>query len=110
MSQPGRKLGPHFVASLNHPHPLYCQETPASEASGLLGVVTRGFREVGRSRPLGVPSLAVLSLALMVPAVKAQTVIIFAGGSIGATGRITPENPLVGGLIHLSLGRCGCAC
>jgi hypothetical protein len=43
-------------------------------------------------------------------AAKAQAVIIFPSGSIGATGRITPENPLVGGLIHLSRSQCGSAC
>jgi hypothetical protein len=105
MSQPWQKLGLHFVP-LKFPQ-SYCLETPASEAFGLLGAVTQVFRVAGRSRPLGVLSLAVLSLGQMAPAAKAQTVVIFRSGSIGATRHITLENPLVGGLIHSILSQCG---
>jgi hypothetical protein len=105
MSQPWRKLRAYFV-SLKFPQRSYCLETPASEASGLSGAVTEVFREAGRSRSLGVLSLAALSLGLMTPAAKAQMVIIFPS----ATGHITLENPLVGGMIHLILSQRGWTC
>ena len=105
MSQPWRKLRAHFV-SLKFPQLSYCLETPASEASGLSGAVTKVCREAGRSRSLAVLSLAALSLGLMASAAKAQMVIIFPS----ATGHITQENPLVGGMIHLILSQCGWTC
>jgi hypothetical protein len=85
----------------------YCPETPASDAPGLFGVVTKVFGETERSRPLVVLSLAVLSLGLMVPAAGAQTVISFLREFTGATGRMTPGNPLVGGSIHFNLSQGG---
>jgi hypothetical protein len=78
-----------------------------SDAPGLLGEVTKVYGETERSRPLAVLSLAVLSLGLMAPAVRAQTVINVPGGFTGATGHITLEIPLVGGSIHLNLSQCG---
>ena len=109
MSQPWRKLRAYFV-SLKFPQLSYCLETPASEASGLLGPVTKFFRGAGRSRSLGVPSFGVLSLGLMAPAAKVQTVITFLSGFTGATGHITPENMVVGGLIPLIPSQCGWTC
>jgi hypothetical protein len=109
MSQFWRKLRAHFV-SLKFPQLSYCLETPVSKASGLSGAVTKVFREAGRSRSLGVLSLAALSLGLMAPAAKAQMVIIFPSGFTSATGHITLENPLVGGMIHLILSQCGWTC
>jgi hypothetical protein len=52
---------------VTHPQLSYCLETPAAEASGLLGAGAKGFCETGRSRALVIPSLAVLALALMAP-------------------------------------------
>jgi hypothetical protein len=46
----------------------------------------------------------------MAPAAKAQMVIIFPGGFTSATGHITLENPLVGGMIHLIPSQCGWTC
>jgi hypothetical protein len=109
MSQPWRKLRAYFV-SLKFPQLSYCLETPASEASGLSGAVTKVFREAGRRRSLGVLSLAALSSGLMAPAAKAQMVITFPGGFTSATGHITLENPLVGGMIHLIPSQCGWTC
>ena len=87
MSQPWRKLRAHFV-SLKFPQLPYGLETPASEASGLSGAVTKVFREAGRRRPLG----------------------ILPSGFTSATGHMTLENPLVGGMIHLILSQCGWTC
>jgi hypothetical protein len=95
MSQPWRKLRAYFV-SLKFPQLSYCLETPASEASGLSGAVTKVFREAGRSWSLGVHSLAALSLGLMALAAKAQMVIICPSG--------------VGGMIHLIPSQCGWTC
>jgi hypothetical protein len=75
--------------------------------SGLLGAVTKVFRETGGRRPRLVLSLPVLALCLMAPAAKAQTVINLRSEFTGATGPITVENPLVGGAIHLVLSQCG---
>jgi hypothetical protein len=86
-----------------------CLGTPASEASGLFGAVTKAFRETGGRRHLLVLSLAVLALCLMAPAAKAQTVINLRSEFTGATGPITLENLLVGGAIHLVLSQCGWA-
>jgi hypothetical protein len=105
MSQLWRKLRVYFV-SLKFPQLSYCLETRASEASGLPAGVTKVFREAGRSRSLGVLSLAALSLGLMASAAKAQMVIIFPS----AARHITQENPLVGGMIHLILSQCGWTC
>jgi hypothetical protein len=87
MSQPWRKLRAYLV-SLKFPQLSYCLEAPASEASGLSGAVTKVFREAGRSRSLGV----------------------LPGGFTSATGHMTLENPLVGGMIHLILSQCGWTC
>lgn len=106
MSQPWRKLRVHFV-SLKFPQLSYCLETPACEASGLPGAVIKVFCEAGRSRSLGVLSLASFSLAPMAPAARAQMVIILPTGSTRATGPRAPENPLVGGMIHLIPSQCG---
>ena len=68
MSQPWGKPGPHFVS----PKSLqlsYRLETPASEASGLLGAVTKVFREVGRCSLLP----ALIALGVLIPA-SAQTI------------------------------------
>jgi hypothetical protein len=105
MSQPWRKLRAHLV-SLKFPQLSYDLETPASEASGLSGAVTKVFREAGRNRSLAVLSLAAFSLGLMASAAKAQMVIIFPS----ATEHMTQENPLVGGMIHLVLSQCGWTC
>jgi hypothetical protein len=59
------------------------------------------FSEAGGSRPLGVLSLAALSLGMMAPAAKMQTVIILPRAVTGAIGHMTPADPLVDGLIHL---------
>jgi hypothetical protein len=108
MSQSWGKLGPHFV-SLKSLRLSFWPETSSSETSGLLRAVTRVFREVG-ARPLGALSLAVLSWGLTGSAAKAQTAINFPGGSIGVTGHITLENPLVAGSIHLISGQGGWTC
>jgi hypothetical protein len=109
MSQLWRKLRVYFV-SLKFPQLSYCLETRASEASGLPAGVTKVFREAGRSRSLGVLSLAALSLGLMAPVAKAQMIIIFPSGFTSATRHMTLENPLVGGMIHLILSQCGWTC
>ena len=103
MSQPFQKLRPYFV-SPKFPQLLYSLETPATEASGGLGAVTKGFRETRISRPRVLLFPAVLSLGLMAPPAKAQTV---RSGFTGATGHITLANPLVGGVIHPILSQCG---
>jgi hypothetical protein len=105
MSQPWRKLRAHLV-SLKFPQLSYDLETPASEASGLSGAVTKVFREAGRNRSLAVLSLAAFSLGLMASAAKAQMVIIFPS----ATEHMTQENPLVSGMIHLIISQCGWTC
>jgi hypothetical protein len=106
MAQLWQELRPRYV-SLNHRQPSRCLETPSSEAPRLCGAITRMFRETGGSRPLVVLSLAVLALGVMAPAAKAQTVIKYPRGVIGATGHITLENVLTSGSIHLNLSQCG---
>jgi hypothetical protein len=58
------------------------------------------------SRPLGA---LVLSLGLLGPAAKAQTVINYPSEFTGATGYLTLENPLVDGSIFLISGQGGWA-
>jgi hypothetical protein len=108
MSQPWRKLGPHFV-SLNFLQLLYCRETSSSDAAGLLRAVTKVSSESGSKSPGG-HSVALLSLGLMAPAAKSQTTIILPSGFSGATGHITLESPLVHGSIHLISGQGGWTC
>jgi hypothetical protein len=74
-----------------------------SGAPELLGAVTKRFTETGRSKSPG--GLGVLSLGLTTVAAKAQKVINFPSGFTGATGYITPENPVGGGSIHLIPGQ-----
>jgi hypothetical protein len=78
---------------MNHRQLSSRPDTPAYEAPGLLGAVTKGSRE---TRSL-----------LGRRAANAQTVINYPSGSAGATGHITLENPLVGGSIHLNLDQGG---
>jgi hypothetical protein len=107
MSQPWRKLRAYFV-SLKVPQLSSCSATPASEASGLSGAVTKVFRDAGKSRPPRVLSLAALSFGLMAPGAKAQMVIISPSGFTNATGHMTLENSLV--MIHLILSQRGWTC
>ena len=109
MSQPWRDRRPHFF-SLGFPQLLFSLETPATEASGGLGAVTKVFRETRISRPRVLLSLAVLSLDLLASAAKAQTVINFRSGFTGATGHITLANPPIGGVIHPLLSQCRWTC
>ena len=78
-----------------------------SEMSGLLGGVAGSFNESGRSRRLLILSLGVLSLGMMASAAKAQTFVKCAKGITCTTGDRTPDNPLVGGSIDLTLSECG---
>jgi hypothetical protein len=78
---------------MNHRQLSSRPDAPACEAPGLLGAVTKGFRE---TRSL-----------LGRRAANTQTVINYPSGSTGAAGHITLENPLVGGSIHLNLDQGG---
>jgi hypothetical protein len=77
-----------------------------SEMSGLLGGVAGSFNESGRSRRLLILSLGVLSSGMMASAAKAQMVVNCVKG-ISCTGDRTPDNPLVGKSIDLTLSECG---
>ena len=78
-----------------------------SEMSGLLGGVAGSFNESGRSRRLLILSLGVLSLGMMASAAKAQTFVKCAKRITCTTGDRTPDNPLVGESIDLTLSECG---
>ena len=70
-------------------------------------MVVKVFRGTGGSRRLVVLSLAVLSLVLMPPAARVQTVINFLIGFTVATAHITLQNPLAGGSSYLNPSQCG---
>jgi hypothetical protein len=78
-----------------------------SEMSGLLGGVAGSFNESGRSRRLLILSLGVLSSGMMASAAKAQMVVKRAKGICCTTGDRTPDNPLVGESIDVTLSECG---
>ena len=78
---------------MNHRQLSSGSDTPAYEAPGLLGAVTKGFFET-RSLPGR-------------RAANAQTVINSSSAPTGATGHITLDNPLVGGAIHLNQDKGG---
>ena len=92
---------------MNHRQLSSRPDTPAYEVPSLLGTITNVFRVTSRSRPVVALSLAVLSLGLMVPAARAQTVIDLPRGFTGATAPITLTNPLTGGSIYLNLSQGG---
>jgi hypothetical protein len=92
---------------MNHRQLSSRLDIPAYEAPGLLGAVTKGFRETRRSRALVAVSLAVLPLCLMASDAEAQRGMDFPSEFTGATGNITLDNPLVGGSIHLNLNQGG---
>jgi hypothetical protein len=75
-----------------------------SEASGFLGVVTKGVRETGGKQTPGGPFSCRAFVGLMV---RAQTVVNVPEGFTGAAGHTALEIPLVGGSIHLKLSQCG---
>jgi hypothetical protein len=93
---------------MNHRQLSSRTDTPAYEAPGLLGVVTKGLRETRRSRGLMVDSPAVIMPGLLGRrAANAQTVIHHPSGSTGTTGHITLDKPLVGAAIRLNQDRGG---
>jgi Chitobiase/beta-hexosaminidase C-terminal domain/Legume lectin domain len=86
MSKSQWNLRPHG-ASLKCRQLSNRPETPASEAPALLGAVRRVFGATARYRTLVVLSLAVMMLALLIPATHAQTVFncpSFNGNASGA--------------------------
>ena len=83
MPQSWRELR-HHLFSLKFRQLSSCLETPASEPSGLLGAVTKVFRETGRSGPPGVAFSCRACVGLDGFAAKAQMVINFPSGFTGA--------------------------
>ena len=83
---------------MNYRQLLPYRETLASEATGLLGAVTKTFRETRRSRALTVISLAVIALmicGLLSPCATRAQVINYPNGFAGSTGQIWLENGTV---------------
>jgi hypothetical protein len=91
--------------TVNHRQLSYCPETPASEASGLLGAIAKVFRVTRGSKPLVVLLLAVMMLGLSIPAANGQTVINYPNGfGTSVNGQIWLENfatCCTSGSIHL---------
>jgi hypothetical protein len=85
MSQFRWKLRPHFV-SLKFSQLSYCPETLASEVPGWLGAVRKVFCETGRSGPLVVVSLAMMTLGLLIPSYGQNVVNCPSFASTGACG------------------------
>jgi hypothetical protein len=83
MPQPWRELR-HHLFSLKFRQLSSCMESPASEPSGLLGAVTKAFRETGRSGTPGDAFSCRACVGLDGSAGKAQTVINFPSGFTGA--------------------------
>jgi hypothetical protein len=79
MLQPWGQRGPHFV-SLMFPQLSYRLETPASDASGLLGAVTKVVRETLRCGLLQ----ALMALGVLIPA-SAPTIFNCSSGSDALT-------------------------
>jgi hypothetical protein len=92
---------------MNHHQPSSRPDTAAYEVPGLLGAVTKGFRETRRSRALVAVSLAVLSLGLIAPTAKARRGMDLPSESTGASGYITLDNPPIGGASHSNLKQGG---
>jgi hypothetical protein len=78
-----------------------------SEVSRLLGTVADRFRGRGRSKPAFDLSLAVLALGAITPTAGPQGVVNYPSGFTEVTGHTTPDDPLVGGPIHLLLSQRG---
>ena len=108
MSQPWRDRRPHFF-SLGFPQLLFSLETPAIGVRGV-GCSYKSFSRDSEKQTPSALSLAVLSLGLMAACCQGADGHQFPSGSTGATGHITLENPLVGGLIHLILSQCRWTC
>jgi Chitobiase/beta-hexosaminidase C-terminal domain/Legume lectin domain len=91
--------------SMNHPRLLSCSETLASESIGLLGAVTRVFREARSSRSLVVIVLLIITLGFLNARTANAQVINYPHGFASSSGQIWLVNgasPLVGSTIQLT--------
>jgi hypothetical protein len=77
---------------VNHFQLSSCLETPASAAPGLLGALTKAFRESWRSGSLLGFSLLVVMLGVLGPRAANAQIIDYPSGFAGSTGQIWLEH------------------